>query len=123
MNFGIFVLGIIGTFVALGITAWIFVWPWLKKLSYAQALKILILPHAFRFIGLSFLFPGVVGAALPSGFAQPAAWGDFGAAALAIIALIALHKRWPFAVPLVWIFNIWGYNRPTARLLQWPDPT
>jgi hypothetical protein len=113
MEFGIFILSVLGAFAASGVAAWLFVWPWLQKRSKAEGLSALLLPHAFRFIGLSFLVPGVVGAAMPSAFAVPAAWGDFAAAVLAILALVALAKRWAIALPLVWIFNIWG----TADLL------
>jgi hypothetical protein len=27
---------------------------------------------------------------------------------LALLSIAALTKRWPFAVPLVWLFNLWG---------------
>ena len=37
-----------------------------------------------------------------------AAWGDFGAAVLALLSIAALTWRWSFAIPLVWLFNIWG---------------
>ena len=47
----------------------------------------------FRFIGLSFLVPGVVSPSLPAGFAIPAAYGDFIAGILAIVATIALVNR------------------------------
>jgi hypothetical protein len=62
----------------------------------------------FRFIGLSFLVPGVVSPQLPAAFAVPAAYGDFVAGLLAIVATIALSKRATWAVVVVWLFNIWG---------------
>jgi hypothetical protein len=61
-----------------------------------------------RFIGLSFLVPGVVSPHLPVAFAVPAAYGDFVAGLLAIIATTALSKRASWAIPVVWLFNIWG---------------
>jgi len=73
-------------------------------------LKILTLPHAFRFVGLSFLFAGP---ALPTELAEPAAYGDLVAAILALAAFAALARRWPGDVPLTWVLNIWG----TADLL------
>ena len=62
----------------------------------------------FRFVGLSFLVPGVVSPVLSPAFAAPAAYGDLIAALLAIIATIALSARAAWATALVWLFNIWG---------------
>ena len=45
---------------------------------------------------------------LPAEFADPAAYGDFAAGLLAIVALIALRGGWGLAIPLVWLFNIVG---------------
>ena len=67
-----------------------------------------MLPHTFRFVGLSFLVPGVVSASLPSAFANPAAYGDFVAAILAVVATIALARHAPLATTFVWLFNVWG---------------
>ena len=50
-----------------------YVTPWLAEKTLEQALPLLILPHAFRHIGLSFLVPGVVAEPLPATFANPAA--------------------------------------------------
>lgn len=61
-----------------------------------------------RFIGLSLLVPGVVSSSLPAGFAVPAAYGDFVAGVLAIIATIALSKHASWATPAVWVFNLMG---------------
>jgi len=69
----------------------------------------LIAPHLFlRFIGLSFLIPGVAAPSLPAAFALPAAWGDFVAGVLAIIATLALTARASWAIAIVWLFNVWG---------------
>ena len=74
-----------------------------------QALLVLVAPHMFlRFIGLSFLVPGVVSSSLPAAFAVPAAYGDFVAGILAIAATVALSRRKSWAAALVWLFNIWG---------------
>jgi hypothetical protein len=71
----------------------------------------LLILHSFRFVGLSFLIPGVVAPDLSPAFAVPAAFGDLGAAILALLALWALPSR--LGILLAWIFNIWG----TADLL------
>jgi len=45
---------------------------------------------------------------LPSAFAAPAAYGDLIAALLAMAAILALTNRASWAIPLVWLFNVWG---------------
>src|SRR5262245_46191702 len=74
-------------FVTWGIVAALYLWPELRGRPYVDALRPLLLLHAFRFIGLAFLIPGVVTPDLPAAFAQPAAYGDFVAALLALFAL------------------------------------
>ena len=104
----IFGLSVLMSFVAFGLVTWLYLWPWLRKLDRDDALVALVLPHTFRFVGLSFLVPGVVAPALPAAFAVPAAYGDLLAAILAIAASIALARRAPLAPWLVWLFNVWG---------------
>jgi hypothetical protein len=87
----------------------VYVWPQLRKIETERALAVLVTPHLFlRFIGLSFLVPGVVSPGLPAAFAVPAAYGDFFAGLLAIIATVALARRAAAARALVWLFNVWG---------------
>src|SRR5215475_795263 len=57
--------------------------------------------HSFRFFGLVFILPGIVGPALPAGFATFAAYGDFATGVLAILALLAARIR-----PLFWSFVV-----------------
>lgn len=104
----LFFLNVVGIFLAFSVLAGLYIWPALRKLPSDEALKILALPHAFRFMGLSFLVAGVVSPELTSVFSIPAAWGDFGAAVLALLSIAALTWRWSFAIPLVWLFNAWG---------------
>jgi hypothetical protein len=80
----------------------------LNKLALREALFWLIIPHAFRHIGLVFLVPGIVDPQLPTQFAIPAAYGDLAAGLLAITALIALRSSWSIALPIVWLFNVVG---------------
>ncbi len=91
----VFLLDIVGIFLAFGVLAGLYVWPQLRALPSSEALKILALPHMFRFIGLSFLFPGVVSPLLPSTASIPAAWGDVGAAfylpTLVVPPLLIVH--------------------------------
>src|SRR5260370_28256252 len=100
-----------GISVAFGFVAWAvgtarYIWPELQPRSRIEALRPLLTLHGFRFIGLSFLVPGVVSPDLPVAFARDAAYGDIVAAILALLALTALRSR--LGIALVWIFNIWG---------------
>jgi hypothetical protein len=95
-------------FVAFGTVTSLYIWPQLRAMRREDALTVLSVPHTFRFVGLSFLVPGVVSPSLPYAFAAPAAYGDLGAALLAVAAIAALVARASFALPLVWVFNIWG---------------
>ncbi|MGA7931251.1 MAG: hypothetical protein WCA20_35310 [Candidatus Sulfotelmatobacter sp.] len=102
------------TLVSSVVIAKLYVWPWLLTMKRDSALVTLVAPHMFlRFIGLSFLVHGVVSPLLPRAFAVPAAYGDFVAGVLAIIATLALSRRASWAITAVWVFNVWG----TADLL------
>jgi hypothetical protein len=104
--------GIAFSFIVWGIVTAQYLWPELRRRSRADALRPLLLLHCFRFVGLSFLVPGVVAPDLSSAFAFPAAYGDLIAAILALLALAAgLQTR--LGLALVWVFNLWG----TADLL------
>ncbi len=122
----IFAISVVSSFVGSAAAAKLYVWPWLRSRDRYKALVSLVAPHMFlRFIGLSFLVPGVVSPALPRAFAAPAAYGDFAAGILAILATIALAKNASWAVGAVWLFNIWGtadllfafYQGPHARII------
>jgi len=85
-----------------------YVAPWLAGKPVNQALIPLVIPHAFRHIGMVFLVPGVVAQPLPAAFANPAAYGDLLAGVLALLVLITLRIGWTGALALVWLFNIVG---------------
>ncbi|MEO1251278.1 MAG: hypothetical protein AAFW81_02890 [Pseudomonadota bacterium] len=85
-----------------------FVGPWLAQKSQTDALSILLLPHAFRHLGLAFFVPGLVGEDMPALFSITAGYGDLLSALLAIISLIALRNRWAIALPLVFVFSMVG---------------
>jgi hypothetical protein len=105
----IFGLSALMSLVAAIVAARLYAWPRLRHMDRYSALALLVAPHMFfRFIGLSFLVPGVVSASLPSAFAVPAAYGDLVAGVLAIVATLALTKRASWAAALVWLFNVWG---------------
>jgi hypothetical protein len=96
---------------AWGAVAWHYIWPELKVRPSPENLKPILLLHGFRFLGLAFVVKGVVSPDLPAAFAQPAAFGDFITAILALLALGTLGT--PTGTALTWVFNIFG----TADLL------
>ncbi|MGE5301658.1 MAG: hypothetical protein ACM3MB_11980 [Acidobacteriota bacterium] len=104
-----FGLNILMSLLSSIVVALFFVWPWLQTSNAEQALIWLVAPHMFlRFIGISFLVPGVVSESLPKAWAVPAGYGDFVAGIFALIATAALACAAPWAIAAVWIFNVWG---------------
>jgi hypothetical protein len=98
--------------LVLGYVPWLlcfgaYLWPRLKSMDRAEAQRAIATLHSFRFFGLVFLVPGVVGANLPAGFAAFAAYGDFATGLLAILALLTARIRTLFW-PLVAAFNVVG---------------
>jgi hypothetical protein len=71
-----FGLSVLLGFVASGIVGALYVWPRVRLSRREDALLALVIPHMFRFVGLSFLVPGVVAPGLPAAFTHPAAFGD-----------------------------------------------
>ena len=104
----LFGLSVLMSFVAFGIVTRTYIWPRLRTARREEALIALTVPHTFRFIGLSFLIPGVVSSSLPSAFAAPAAYGDLFASILAVLAIWSLSARAWFATWMVLAFNLWG---------------
>lgn len=90
----------------LGYAPWLlvlgaYVLPKLKTVGAAEVQRAIAALHSFRFFGLVFILPGVVGPHLPSGFAESAAYGDFAAGVLAMLALMTFRVR-----PLFWFFVV-----------------
>lgn len=91
--------------LCLGYVAWTlcfttYVWPRLRAMDPLEAQRAIATLHAFRFFGLAFLLPGVVGPQLPAGFADFAAYGDLATGVLALLALVAYRMR-----PAFWLFT------------------
>ena len=104
-----FGLSILMSLLSSAVVAVLFAWPWLRARNIEQALIWLVAPHMFfRFMGISFLVPGVVSGSLPKTWAVPAGYGDFIAGILAIIATAAMAETATWAILAVWIFNVWG---------------
>jgi hypothetical protein len=90
---------VVTSFLAFGSVTGLYISPRLRILDRDGALLPLVRPHTFRFVGLSFLVPGVVSPSLPSAVAAPAASGDLGAALLAVVATTVLSRGASFSVP------------------------
>ena len=92
------------THLLLGYVAWLlcfgaYLWPRLKAMDHFGAQRAIATLHSFRFFGLVFILPGVVGPDLPASFATPAAYGDLATSVLALLALLVARRR-----PLFWLF-------------------
>jgi hypothetical protein len=92
--------------LVLGYVVWLlcfgaYVWPWLKSMDRLEAQRAIATLHSFRFFGLVFILPGVIGPHLPADFAAFAAYGDFATGLLAILALLTFRIR-----PLFWTFVV-----------------
>ena len=98
--------------LVLGYLPWLlcfgaYVWPRLRTMDRVEAQRAIATLHSFRFFGLVFIIPGVVGPNLPAGFAAFAAYGDFATGLLAMLALLTVRIRsvfWSFVVA----FNLVG---------------
>ena len=53
-------ISVVLNFVAFAKVAQLYIWPRLQGMRREEALNALVAPHMFRFVGLSFLVPGVV---------------------------------------------------------------
>ncbi|HEX3878259.1 MAG TPA: hypothetical protein VHW24_14810 [Bryobacteraceae bacterium] len=102
----LFGISVAMSFLFWGSVARYYIWPALKDLPPAEALRPILLFHGFRFIGLAFLLPGVVSADLSAAFARPAAYGDLATAILALLAVAALGSR--LGTALAWTVNVIG---------------
>ena len=92
----------------LGYVVWLlclrsYLWPWLRSMQPVEAQRAIATLHSFRFFGLVFILPGVVGN-LPPGFAGFAAYWDLATGVLAILALLTIKIR-----PLFRLFVV-GFN-------------
>jgi hypothetical protein len=92
--------------LVLGYVTWLlcfrtYLLPRLKSMDLVAAQRAIATLHSFRFFGLVFILPGVVGANLPVSFATFAAHWDFATGVLAILALLTVRIR-----PLFWFFVV-----------------
>src|SRR3984957_19524565 len=90
----------------LGYVAWLlcfgaYIWPRLKSADPIEAHRAIATLHSFRFFGLVFMIPGVVGPDLPASFSTFSAYVDFATGLLAMLALLTVRIR-----PLFWAFVV-----------------
>ena len=104
----IFWMQLVTSIFVFGVVALWYVWPSLRKLSLNSALALLLFVQVPRYVGMTLLVTGMVDPKLPIDFRFSAAYGDLLEAALALAAIVSLRSSWRFAVPLVWVANIWG---------------
>jgi hypothetical protein len=95
--------------LVLGYVAWllcfgVYILPKLRSMGRVEAHRAIATLHSFRFFGLVFILPGVVGLNLPVSFATFAAYGDLATGLLAMLALLTVRIR-----PLFWLF-VFAFN-------------
>src|SRR6202047_4162791 len=96
----------------LGYVAWVlcfgaYIMPKLKSMDLVAAQRAIATLHSFRFFGLVFILPGVVGPNLPVRFATFAAYWDLATGVLAMLALLTVRIR-PLFLLFVVTFNVAG---------------
>jgi len=101
------------TQLVLGYVAWllcyaVYIWPRLRSTDPIEAHRAIATLHSFRFFGLVFIIPGVVGPDLPASFASFAAYWDFATGLLAMLALLTVRIR-PLFLLFVVAFNVVGF--------------
>jgi len=91
--------------LVLGYVAWllcfgVYILPKLQAMDRIEAHRAIATVHSFRFFGLVFILPGVVGHLQPD-FASFAAYWDLATGVLAMLALLTVRVR-----PLFWTFVV-----------------
>jgi len=99
-------------YVAWGLCYRVYIWPRLESMDQVEAQRAIATLHSFRFFGLVFAVPGVVGAHLPGSFASFAAYADLATGVLAMLALLTVRVR-----PLFWLFVVAFNSVGAADLL------
>ena len=94
------------THLVLGYVAWllcfgVYILPRLETMDHVEAQRAIATVHSFRFFGLVFILPGIVGPNLPVDFATFAAYWDLATGVLAMLALLTVRIR-----PLFWVFVV-----------------
>jgi len=106
-NMIIFLGGFALSLLAYGLFATFFWWDSLKNQPLGKADALLLLPHAFRHLGLLVLVPQVVGEPITkTTFAAMLAYGDAVVAPLALVAMWLWLSGSDKAKYVTWLFSI-----------------
>ncbi|SFT85825.1 hypothetical protein SAMN04489724_2369 [Algoriphagus locisalis] len=97
-----------------GTTAFLLAFKWwiqprLANLSIYEALMPFVFLNSFRYLGLSFMAKEQFYDGFPADFLMQVGIWDFATAILAIVTAFSLKNKWKYAIPLVWIFNLFGF--------------
>jgi hypothetical protein len=98
--------------LVLGYVAWllcfrVYLWPKLSSMAPLDAQRAIATLHSFRFFGLVFILPGVIGPNLPRSFGAFAAYWDLATGVLAMLALLTVGVRPLFTLVTI-PFNVVG---------------
>jgi hypothetical protein len=103
----LFVLQFVWFFVVWATIGHVFVDPRLRGADPDRALAVWLCPQLFRVLGTGLLVPNLA-PEMPRAFAVSTAVGDAITAGLALVALVALERRSPYARRVVWICTVVG---------------
>ena len=105
----IFGLQLVLSLIVYALLAKWYVTPWLAEKTIDEGLIPLIVPHAFRHLGLAFLVPGLVAQPLPSSFAPRLP--------MATLSPACSHYSvsQPFEDASAWRFRWFGFSTLSAQ--------
>jgi len=116
--FVLFNIQFVFVLIAYVLAAMWYVAPRLSLMSRQAALVPLLWVHVFRIAGGIILAPGSVEAAVPDSFRTAIGYGDMFIGVLALISLIALRMKAPWAVAFVWIAIVLGMLDTANAFIQ-----
>ena len=110
-------------YIVLGLISVIYVYPRLVRAPLLDALTALSFVHVFRFLGASYMHPGLSGLRPASSWALLTGYGDLTVSVLAVAAIVNMRIKAPWCIALVWVLNIVGFvdtvaAQSTAMLLH-----
>lgn len=101
-------------YMALGLISAIYVYPRLMRAPLLDALTAMAFVHVFRFLGASYLNPGLSGLNPASSWALCTGFGDLTVSVLAVAAIVSMRIKAPWCIALVWVLNIVGFADTVA---------
>ncbi len=117
-NFTIFNLQILAAFLMVIFGLRWFILPKVSKLPIHEALIPFVFLQGIRYLGSMFMVDNQIYDEFPKDLAFTIGAWDYSVAILAIITTYALRVKWKYAIPLVWIFNLWGFADLMTALPQ-----